>query len=541
MPIVEVNGQEIEFPDSMSQDAIKEVLRQKFPQPQQFPTPGPQEGWSRTALEQGLQGATFGFADELTNRLGALGASAVTGEDYGDLLQEAQEQSKMRMDRQYEQRPMTSIVSNIGGGLLTGAAATVPKIIIGSAATGGARGALNVIPKAGAAISSGIGRGILPQATGKLGRAANLASKGAGYGAAGATSAGLYGAGTAEEGGRMQGATEGAAMGGAVGAALPFAGAGLSKINYALGFKSPIPNADKLREQSSALYKLADSKGGVLKPEITNSFVDAVESFKPQTEVGKLVGGDSPFTKAVERISSIRNKPISLQAAQEVDEILGDTIDDFVDAKTGKLTKQGKKLFDIQSAFRNAISEADESMIIGGKEGFDALKKGRELWATSRRLADIERIIANADSYQVPATAIKTGFRTLARNPNRMRGYSAEERKAIERAARTGIVTDALNVFGSRLGPLMAAIGGTTAGGPLGGLAASAGTYAASGLARKGASALQGKRAKEALEAVALRGQKRGVKPLTQISAEKLKQIMKMSPRDAEKALKELK
>lgn len=35
MPVVEVNGQELEFPDDMGHDAIKAVLQKKFPQPQQ--------------------------------------------------------------------------------------------------------------------------------------------------------------------------------------------------------------------------------------------------------------------------------------------------------------------------------------------------------------------------------------------------------------------------------------------------------------------------------------------------------------------------
>ena len=34
MPIVEVEGQEIEFPDSMSRDEIKSVLQKKFSAPQ---------------------------------------------------------------------------------------------------------------------------------------------------------------------------------------------------------------------------------------------------------------------------------------------------------------------------------------------------------------------------------------------------------------------------------------------------------------------------------------------------------------------------
>lgn len=46
MPVVEVNGQELEFPDSMSQDAIKAVLQKKFPSTKQAapvaPEPAPE-------------------------------------------------------------------------------------------------------------------------------------------------------------------------------------------------------------------------------------------------------------------------------------------------------------------------------------------------------------------------------------------------------------------------------------------------------------------------------------------------------------------
>jgi hypothetical protein len=36
MPIVEVNEQEIEFPDNMTLDEIRDVLRAKFPAPAQI-------------------------------------------------------------------------------------------------------------------------------------------------------------------------------------------------------------------------------------------------------------------------------------------------------------------------------------------------------------------------------------------------------------------------------------------------------------------------------------------------------------------------
>jgi hypothetical protein len=147
-------------------------------------------GIGRTALDQGLQGATFGFADELTDRIGAGIASLYTGESYDSMLKNARGMSKDRMAAEFDQNPVTSIVSNLAGGLLTG----------GAGAT----------TKAGTAAANSIRTGNTAARIGK----ASLA---------GAASGGIYGAGTADEGNRL----EGAATGAAIGAALPVAiGAG---------------------------------------------------------------------------------------------------------------------------------------------------------------------------------------------------------------------------------------------------------------------------------------------------------------------------
>ncbi len=241
------------------------------------------------------------------------------------------------------------------------------------------------------------------------------------------------------------------------------------------GFKSsPKLTSDQLRAQASGKYQQAEKIGGALKPEFTNNFLDEIEKAKPQTVAGKLISGDSPFTKLVEKltgtidektgevIGGIRNRPMTLDEAQEIDEYLSEAIDGFTEL--GKLTKQGKKLYDIQTTLRDMIEGADESLIDGGKEGFEAITSARSLWAKSRRLADVERIIQKAEQMEVPATGIKTGFRTLYNNPNRMRGFTAQEKEAIRKIAEGGPVGDLLKTFGSRL----VTIGGAVKGGPVG-------------------------------------------------------------------------
>lgn len=51
MPIVEVNGQEIEFPDNMSQDQIRGVLQKKFPAPAEQPKAAPTQAATQTPMQ----------------------------------------------------------------------------------------------------------------------------------------------------------------------------------------------------------------------------------------------------------------------------------------------------------------------------------------------------------------------------------------------------------------------------------------------------------------------------------------------------------
>lgn len=259
--------------------------------------------------------------------------------------------------------------------------------------------------------------------------------------------------------------------------------------------KAPVVTSDDISFLASKAYKRADELGGTLKPNFINKFINEIQTLTPQTEIGKLIGGDSPFTKAVEKISlfkqlketsfigGIKTKPITLQAAQEFDELIGDAIDGLMDA--GRLTKDGKKMLEIQSRFRDAIAKATPTMITGGNAGFDSLKEGRRLWAASRKLADVERIMERAELIDNPATAIKTGFRALLSNPKRARGFTLKEKALMRKAAKTGAVSDTLRVMlGSRFIPIFTA---ATGGGLGQTAAATAGSIATRGITNRAA------------------------------------------------------
>lgn len=252
--------------------------------------------------------------------------------------------------------------------------------------------------------------------------------------------------------------------------------------------------AQDIRDLSSKSFVDAEKQGGILKPQVTDKFVDEASKSLPQTNAGKIVIGETSTTKLVDRLQSLRGKPLTLKETQEIDSALGDMMSNEVDTLTGRLNAEGNKILKIQQSLRDSVEKAGVKDVVGGKGGFESLDKARKLWATSARANDIERIINRASMTDNPATAIKSGFRALASNPSRLRGFNTSEVMAIKKAAKTGVVTGALKIAGSRLNPL---IGAAT-----GGFSGAATGYGISEISRAGANKLQMNRANKALETV---------------------------------------
>lgn len=256
---------------------------------------------------------------------------------------------------------------------------------------------------------------------------------------------------------------------------------------------APQATSEDIRQLASQAYQTAGQQGGILTPQFTNKFIAESGKSAPQTQAGKLLAGDSDVAKIVDRIKGLKDRPLNLDEAQEIDEFLGDAIDGFTEM--GRVTKQGKKLLDIQTSFRRMIDDAQPGDLQGGAQGFQSLKDARRLWAAAARMRDVERIITRAEQMDVPATGIRTGFRTLYNNPNRMRGFNKEEAALIKKAAETGKATDLLRTFGSRL----IAIGGLMSGNP----ASAAAATAASTASRSAAGRLQLNRAQKIINKIA--------------------------------------
>ena len=247
------------------------------------------------------------------------------------------------------------------------------------------------------------------------------------------------------------------------------------------GFKS----YEEMKEAASSLYKYADDVGGVLRPETTNKILNDISSkVSLKTKAGKAVSSGWAIDDMLERLSTLKDSPLSLQSFQEMDEILGDKINkSFKDG----LSKEGKKLLDIQSSLRDAIEGISPDMVSGGKAGFEALRKGRALWRQSMKARDISSIIENAQYSQNPSTYIKSRLATMIKNPKKTRGYSGKELDLIKEAAQTGKIQDLLKVGSSRLLPIVSGGAGGPAAGMATALAGSAGRSLDTAITTKGA------------------------------------------------------
>lgn len=404
-----------------------------------------QAGIARTALDQSLQGATFGFADEVTDRLGAVGASLVTGEKYGDLLKEARTMSKGRMGRELDQRPALSVGANLAGALLTG----------GAGAT----------TKAGAT-------------AGNFLRSGNLAARAGKSALAGATSGGAYGAGTAEEGHRLEGAGEGAAYGAAFGAALPVAGAAV-KSGYE-GTKNVIAgagarNADelagdlsKIESASSAAYQKMRDSGAVLSKDASQSIVSEMDDALRQSgPLNRRIHGNT-ISVMNDLRKAAKSGDLGLEQLDQYRRLFGDMAGDIGNKSNARISGI------LRGTMDDALNSLEDTAFkTGSKEALDALKTGRAEYSRARKFEMISDIVRKSEG---DANYVKRELTKIVNNPRKARAFNQPgELDALKQAARLSGGEAILKIAGkfgfdpARLGSGVGAIFGSAGGAVIGG------------------------------------------------------------------------
>lgn len=206
---------------------------------------------ARAAAVQGLN-STVPFGERVAAGLGAGGAylyDKATGLDSGSLSDYYKEA------RQSQEKTAANNPVAYTAGALTGVAATLPvlstKVLTGEKAVTGIRGAINAVPEALGAVGNYVRGGAVAADAGLAAKASNVAGKAVRAALVSAPTGALYGYGGSRNDlsspEALADAASGARVSAALGAAVPIAGAALSKI--------PKPNVSQAVKELAATAK----------------------------------------------------------------------------------------------------------------------------------------------------------------------------------------------------------------------------------------------------------------------------------------------
>lgn len=272
----------------------------------------------------------------------------------------------------------------------------------------------------------------------------------------------------------------------------------------------PIPKSKELFSTGDKSYAAADAAGGGAASSGVNDFLTQAEQKASQNPQLMSTFGEDEGQKYLTALKGLKDQPMDLRTAQALDIDMRERAAKAFRAGDNSL---GGRYSDMRQSLRdNIYDQADPNKLTGGPDAFFHLQKGNQLYSQGYKTEQLENMIDDAMTKDVPSTAIKNKFATLSKQirENGARGWTPEQVQAIEMAGKTGMLTGFMKGMGSKLG---AAVGtgvggslGAVIGGPIGATAgATVGTgvgYIAGSPFRAAATALQLRKANNALRSV---------------------------------------
>jgi len=292
----------------------------------------------------------------------------------------------------------------------------------------------------------------------------------------------------------------------------------------ALNTKTILPTGTELKQASSKLFDAARETGTQFSPMLIDEFANKSASLLPKGNIAKKIIPLDDADNFIKSLEGVKGQRMTLDDFEAIDRDLG------AKAHAAFLTDRNlsSKYSEMQANLRDLVQ--NEKFIEGDAIGIAKHKEATKLWSIGTRMNDIQRIIDEAEYFEVPSTAIKTGFRRIAKNDKLLRGYSKIEQEAIKRAAKTGKLEGIYKTFGSRLMPIGAGTIGGIPGAALGYGISSAGRAAAESV-KKGQA---GKINKQLAQRSGL------IRTEKRISLDKIKKAMNLSPKEAKEVLRQL-
>lgn len=283
------------------------------------------------------------------------------------------------------------------------------------------------------------GGSLVPRAATTVGKLAVGAAEGTGLGA-------LYGFNSGEGGieNRLQNAAISAPFGAAGGAAGGALGAAVGRGARA----APAPSLDDLRGVAHTAFQAVDSSGAVLTPRKVDNVVNSIVSAARKQKINPTLHPDS--YAVLQEVIATRGSTPSVSDLHQLRQIVAD-------AATSQKPADRRIAGLMIEALDDQIDGLSVLDVTGGdpKAAVSALRTGMDSWKRFRKGEVIQSIFSNAEidagakyTQAGMETALRNGFKALAKNPKKMRAFTGEERLAIRHVAMGGKTENLLRLLG---------------------------------------------------------------------------------------------
>ena len=218
-----------------------------------------------------------------------------------------------------------------------------------------------------------------------------------------------------------------------------------------IGFrtKAKVPTSAEIKQQATNLYQKIDDAGVVIQAQPFNDFVNKIKT----TIGGKVREARQPqVVDALKQLDEASGSVKTLQKMQDLRESISGI---KMSGNASERMFAGQIVKELDDFIDNLDASKLISPVKGDVEAIKLVPQARALWKQARKSEMLDEIYRKAgikvtDAYDdvAFATKLRAEFKNLAANKTKLRGFSEEEVKAIEQAAKGGRVENALRAFG---------------------------------------------------------------------------------------------
>lgn len=251
------------------------------------------------------------------------------------------------------------------------------------------------------------------------------------------------------------------------------------------------PSTLDIKAQANDMYKAADQAGVIVKNDSLKNFSDNLQKHIAEEGLSKrLHPGALGALQDIEDAAT-SGQPITLKGIDLLRQNVGDV------AATAGTPGERRLAGIMRDKMDDYLQSIDSNHVITGdpQSATQVLSQARDVWSTYKKSALIDDLIdgaKNRSNFTASGyeNGLRTEFRALAQNNDKMRQFSPDERDAIHKIVRGGPIDNFFRGAGRFVsrGPVSAGltVGATALGGPVAGAGVAAGAEGARWAATRG-------------------------------------------------------